>query len=162
MNRGKPASDQEIGEAVTGYLRGESIADIASSLYRSPSFIKSLIERIGVPERVAADSVEYDYIPEECVAEEFSSGEIVWSAKYHSAAIVENEISVDYQAEKPGYSDTNYERKYGSKCYSIYVLTKTEDEGFSKRKSGFSAFSLAYDLAKLKHLEQYGVDLSRI
>ena len=163
MNRGKPATHQEISEAVAGYLRGEPINEIAASLYRSPAFIKSLIESIGVPERVSTDSIDYDYIPEECVAEEFSAGEIVWSAKYHSAAIVENEISVDYQAEKAGYSDVNYEKKYGSRCYSIYVLTKTEDDNmFTKRKSGFSAFSLAYDLAKLEHLKQYGVDLSTI
>jgi len=162
MNRGKPATDQEIGEAVAGYLRGEPVNEIAASLYRSPAFVKNLIERVGVPERVSTESIEYDYIPEECVAEEFSSGEIVWSAKYHSAAIVENELSVNYQAEKPGYSDVNYEKKYSSKCYSIYVLTKTDDDDFSKRKAGFSAFALAYDLAKLEHLKKYGVDLSAI
>lgn len=27
---------------------------------------------------------------------------------------------------------------------------------------GFSAFQLAYDLGKLEHLKEYGVDLSRI
>ena len=162
MNRGKPATDQEIGEAVAGYLRGEPVNEIAASLYRSPAFVKNLIERVGVPERVSTESIEYDYIPEECVAEEFSSGEIVWSAKYHSAAIVENELSVNYQAEKPGYSDVNYEKKYSSRCYSIYVLTKTDDDDFSKRKAGFSAFALAYDLAKLEHLKKYGVDLSAI
>lgn len=161
--RGKPASNQEISEAVAGYLRGEPINEIAASLYRSPAFVKSLIERVGVPERVPSDSIEFDYIPEECVAEEFSSGEIVWSAKYHCAAIVENEISVNYQAEKMGYSDVNYEKKYGSKCYSIYVLTKTDDDDvFKKRKSGFCAYALAYDLAKLEHLKEYGVDLSSI
>src|SRR5210317_166127 len=162
MNRGKPATDQEIGEAVAGYLRGEPVNEIAASLYRSPAFVKNLIERVGVPERVSTESIEYDYIPEECVAEEFSSGEIVWSAKYHSAAIVENELSVNYQAEKPGYSDVNYEKKYSSRCYSIYVLTKTDDDDFSKRKAGFSAFVLAYDFAKLEHLKKYGVDLSAI
>jgi len=163
MNRGKPASNQETAEAVAGYLRGEPINEIAASLYRSPAFIKSLIERVGVPERVSSDTIEYDYIPEECVAEDFAPGEIVWSAKYHSAALICDEISIDHQAEKAGYSDVNYEEKYGSKCYSIYVLTKTdEDDGFSKRKAGFSAFSLAYDLAKLEHLKQYGVNLSTI
>jgi hypothetical protein len=41
MNRGKPSTNQEIGEAVAGYLRGEPINEIASSLYRSPAFIKT-------------------------------------------------------------------------------------------------------------------------
>ena len=46
MNRGLPATDQEIGEAVAGYLRGEPINEIASSLYRSPAFIKALLYKI--------------------------------------------------------------------------------------------------------------------
>lgn len=164
MNRGRPATDQEIGEAVAGYLRGEPVNEIASGLYRSPAFIKTLLERVGVPERVSGEDVlDFDYIPEQCVAEDFTPGEIVWSAKYHSAAIIETEISIDHQAEKPGYSDVNYETKYGSKCYSIYVLTKTEEhDPFAKRKSGFCAFALAYDLGKLEHLKHYGVDLSSI
>jgi hypothetical protein len=164
MNRGKPSTNQEIGEAVAGYLRGEPINEIASGLYRSPAFIKTLLERVGVPERVSGeDALEFDYIPEQCVAKEFNSGEIVWSAKYHSAAIIESEISIDHQAEKSGYSDVNYETKYGSKCYSIYVLTRTEEhDPFAKRKPGFNAFALAYDLGKLEHLKQYGVDLSSI
>ena len=29
-------------------------------------------------------------------------------------------------------------------------------------KGGYAAYSLAYDLGKLSHLEKYGVDLSRI
>ena len=164
MNRGRPPTDQEIGEAVAGYLRGDPINEIASGLYRSPAFIKALLERVGVPERVSGEEVgNFDYIPEQCVAEDFSSGEIVWSAKYHSAAIIEDEISIDHQAEKPGYSDLNYEKKYSSKCYSIYVLTKNEeDDPFVKRKPGFYAFALAYDLGKLEHLKEYGVDLSLI
>ena len=44
----------------------------------------------------------YDYLPDECIAEDFANGEIVWSAKYHGPAIIKQELSVDYQAEKPG------------------------------------------------------------
>lgn len=164
MNRGKPATNEEITEIVTGYLRGEPIADIAKSLYRSPAFVKSLIERVGVPERVSGeDGTIVDYLPEQCTSESFNVGDIVWSAKYHSAAIIEDEISVDYQAERPGYLDVNYEKKYSSKCYGIYVLTrKEEDSVYEKRKAGFSAFALAYDLGSLEHLKQYGVNLSNI
>lgn len=64
MNRGKPATNEEITEIVTGYLRGEPIADTAKSLYRSPAFVKSLIERVGVPERVTGeDGTLIDYLP---------------------------------------------------------------------------------------------------
>lgn len=164
MLRGKPASKQEVGEIVAGYLRGEPLTDISKSTYRSLAFVKSILETVGVPERVVGeDTTEFDYIPEQCVAEDFEEGEIVWSAKYHSAAIIEKEISVNHQAERMGYNDVNYESKYSSKCYSIYVLTKSEDDdAFGRRKPGFNAFALAYDLGKLEHLKQYGVDLSTL
>lgn len=160
-NRGRAATNQEVSEAVAGYLRGDPIADIAKNLYRSSAFVKALIEKVGVPERVAGeDSTEVDYLPEQCTAESFNIGDVVWSAKYHSSAIIEDEISVDYQAERPGYLDVNYESKYTSKCYAIYVLTRNEEDNvYEKRKSGFSAFSLAYDLGSLEHLKEYGVDL---
>ena len=163
QNRGKPATDAEIREAVERYLSGESISEISSGLYRSTSFIRSLIDRVGVPS-VSKEST-WAYLPDSCVAESFSPGEIVWSAKYQKPARVEREFSVDYQAEKAGISDINYEKKYGSKCYAIYVMEEVKDTGemwANVGTGGFSGFSLAYDLGKLSHLEKYGVDLSRI
>lgn len=167
QNRGKAASNVEIGEAVTGYLRGESIAEVAKGMYRSPGFVKGILDRVGVPQfsRGDDDEINCDYIPEECVAENFSKGEIVWSAKHHKTAIIEEEFSVDYQAEKPGLSDVNYENKYSSKCYSIWIVEEIDNSKemwTSVEMGGYKAFSLAYDLGKLTHLEKYGVNLSRI
>ena len=167
QNRGKAASNAEIAEAVTDYLRGASIAEIAKGLYRSSGFVKAILERTGVPQRPTGEDEQrgYDYIPEECVAEDFTPGEIVWSAKHHTTAIVEREISVAYQAEKAGFQDVNYESKYGSKCYSVWVVEGIDDEKEMWARvtvGGYSAYSLAYDLAKLTHLQKYGVDLSRI
>jgi len=164
MNRGRPASKDEISEIVTGYLRGEALGSIAAGVYRSAAFVKNVIENVGVPSRTVEDEWNTDVLPDQCIAEDFVPGEVVWSARYHSAAIVEHEMSVDYQAERPGFIDVNYERKYSSKCYAIYVLTKVEDNDdyFSKRKAGFYAYSLAYDLGKLEHLKEYGVDLEKL
>ena len=86
-------------------------------------------------------------MPEQCVAEEFSVGERVWSAFYHAPALIEKE-----------YEDPMYQSKYAGKCYSIYVLEETESLGLG----GFYAASIAYDLGKLTHLEQYGIDIEKI
>ena len=167
-NRGKPASNGEIAEAVTDYLRGTNISGIATHLYRSPSFIRSLLERVGVPERPnSKNSLEYDIIPEECASEDFAIGELVWSAKYHALSRIEKEMSKEYQDKSPGISFVDYEKKYGSKCYAIYVMAEmnvdTSDSYFPRVESGgFFAYSLAYDLGKLEHLKQYGVDLTRL
>lgn len=166
QNRGKAATDAEIAEAVMGYLRGESVAEISKGLYRSTGFVKALLDRVGVPERVSGEAArEVDYIPDACVSEEFLPGEIVWSAKHHTTAVVEKEISVDYQAEKLGFSDVNYENKYSSKCYAIWVYQDIDEEKDMWARvstGGYSAYALAYDLGKLNHLKKYGVDLSRV
>lgn len=162
QNRGRAATSAEIREAIEQFLAGDSIAEIAKGLYRSSGFVKAIIQRVGVPQKT---DQEIDYLPEECVAEEFAEGELVWSARYSAPAIVQHELSIDYQAERAGFQDTNYEKKYGSKCYGIYVIQKVRDEldmWNNVGTGGFNAYQLAYDLGKLEHLKQYGVDLSRI
>ena len=163
QNKGKAATKDEVADAVTRFLSGDSISDIASGLYRSSGFVKAIIERTGVPQKGEG---RYDYLPDECVAEDFADGEIVWSAKYHGPAIIKQELSIDYQAEKPGIKDVNYEKKYGCKAFNIWVIEKIDDD-YSDRWTtatggGFTATQLAYDLGKLTHLQEYGVDLSRI
>jgi len=163
QNRGKAATREEVADTITRFLSGDPISEIAAGLYRSSGFIKSIIERVGVPQK---EEGQYDYLPEECVAEAFEKGEIVWSAKYHGPAIIRAELSVDYQAERAGYQDVNYEKKYGAKAYNIWVIEKVDDD-YSDRWTtatggGFSSTQLAYDLGKLSHLKEYGVNLSRI
>ena len=163
QNRGRGATDAEICEAVERYLSGDSVAEIAAGLYRSSGFIKSLIERVGVPSTGHESGTVT--LPDSCIAESFSDGEIVWSAVYNKPARVEYELSVDYQAEKAGFIDVNYEKKYGSKCYAIYIIEEVRentDRWANIEEGGFAAYSLAYDLGKLSHLEKYGVDLSKI
>jgi len=163
QNRGRAATDAEIREAVERYLSGDSIAEIAAGLFRSPSFVRALIDRVGVPATTKESGTAY--LPEACVAEEFAPGEIVWSAVYQKPARIDHEMSIDYQAERAGFIDVNYEEKYGSKCYAIYVIEEVREDTekwMDISTGGFSAYSLAYDLGKLQHLEKYGVDLSRI
>lgn len=163
QNRGKRASDAEVREAIERFLSGDSISEIASGLFRSPAFVKGIIERVGVPQKT---DERVDYLPDECLSEDFSEGELVWSARYSKPAIVKNEVSVDYQAERAGYADVNYEKKYSSKCYAIWVIEpidqNREDMFFSAQMGGFNAYQAAYDLGKLSHLEKYGVALGRL
>ena len=90
QNRGKSASPSEVQEAVQDYLAGSNVSTIAKYLYRSPSFVKNILERIGVPQRPPSveDRKQPAFLPENCVAEQFEAGEVVWSAKYHSPAVV--------------------------------------------------------------------------
>jgi len=155
-NRGKAATKEEIAEAVTEYLSGETISEIAKGLFRSAGFVKAIIERVGVPQRPTSveDKLKFDFIPEACTSETFEPGEIVWSAKYHKTAIVKNEMY-----------NMNYKKLYSSRCYKIVVIEPVDSShGFFPhiQTGGFNAYALAYDLGRLSHLEQYGVNLDNL
>ena len=125
------------------------------------------MEKIGVPQRptkVEGRKQEY-YLPEQCVSDSFEEGEIVWSATYHAPAVVDKKLTKEHQDSKPGLQTVDYIGKYGADCYSIHVRQKPSGEADLwdiPDIGGFHAFALAYDLGKLKHLEEYGVDLEKL
>lgn len=152
-NRGKAATNDEVSEVLTYYLQGDTVAQIAKALYRSPSFIKSIIDRVGVPSKRASGE-PIPLLPEECVAEDFEVGELVWSAQYNGPAQIDKRL------------DDSYIEKYGVPCYAIYVFQKTEQSSDNwiagVELGGFSAYQTAYDIGKLSHLEKYGVNLKEL
>ena len=166
QNKGKPASPDEIKQVISDYIEGDSITEIASSIYRSAAFVKGIIDRVGVPQRPVGDSKHQEaMLPDACLRDSFKEGEIVWSAKYHMPAVVQNEYSIEYQDTKPGIKTMDYEKEYGCKLYSIwcYNLVPYSDE-YSKlgwwtgrKRLGFSAHALAHSLGSLEHLKEYGV-----
>jgi hypothetical protein len=151
QNRGKPARPDEISDAVRAYVMGTPISNIAASLYRSIPFIRNIIETIGVPTRGTNEEERSNiyYLPEQCVSDKFEVGELVWSATKHQiGTILDEDTKMDYQ------------QKYGSKCYTVFVHEGSEE--FQHLGAGYYASELAYDLGSLKHLHEYGVDLGRI
>ena len=162
QNRGKKATDMETKEAIECYLKGETVSDISKRLYRSTTFVKNILDRVGVPEKLPKTKRKGPaYLPDECVSESFKEGEKVWSACYHAPAIVKQKYTKEYQNENAGIQYINYEEKYGCSLYSIWVIEgETEwNEHFGYITGGFAAHQLAYDLGSLKHLEEYGVRL---
>ena len=167
QNRGRAARPDEIQDIIKEYLSGENVSNIAKGLYRSPAFVKSILEKIGVPQRPTRteDRMQEYFLPEECVAEDFEVGEIVWSANHHAPAVIEKKLSIEYQDSKPGIRTVDYVAKYGANCYNIHVRQKASGEADLwdiPDVGGFYAFALAYDLGKLTHLEQYGINLENL
>lgn len=167
LNKGKKATTEEIRQAIVEYLQGTPISEIAERLFRSSGFVKSIIEKVGVPQRPTNTEAraKVAFLPDQCMADSFSIKEMVWSAKYHTTAVIVDEMSVEKQKNYKGVKVLDYEEKYGSKCYNIYVTEPVDssDTFFPYViKGGFYAYALAYDLGKLSHLEQFGVDLTKI
>ena len=123
--RGRPADNSEIKYIIEAYMEGVALSDIAKSNYRSVAFIKSIIERVGVPTRPTGDDkYKVEYLPDECVSDDFIPNEIVWSAKYHAACRIIKKLP-----------DEKYRDKYNCSCYDIYVFEETE----GLTKGGFYA-----------------------
>ena len=150
QNKGKGVTEAEKKSIVTYYLEGANISDIAKALYRSPAFIKAVIERLGIPQKLANtdyEGIRNAMLPEQCVSENFQEGERVWAVRKNCIATILRE-------------DTrmNYEEKYGSKYYTLWVTEMTECESpyfGTINNAGHYSGSLAYDLGSLRHLEQY-------
>ena len=107
QNKGKMATDDEISSVVKMYLDGMNISTIAESLYRSPAFVKNIVERTGIPQKLAESDYEgmkNAMLPEQCVAEEFDYNEKVWFPKRNKFALIKHEITQKYQAERKGYA----------------------------------------------------------
>ncbi len=175
QNKGKRASKDEIKSVVQSYLEGDNISEIAASNYRSNAFVKGIIQRVGVPEKLSKEAHskvyrhKYQMLPEECVREEFEVGELVWSVKDNGIAKILRELTVEYMDSCAGYKKpvVNYETKYGAKGYHIWAYDPVPQDVIDKsyfpyldgRKCGYYSFSLAYDLGSLRHLEEIGVKI---
>jgi transposase len=150
QNKGRGVTEAEKKSIVTYYLEGANISDIAKALYRSPAFIKAVIERLGIPQKLANtdyEGIRNAMLPEQCVSENFQEGERVWAVRKNCIATILRE-------------DTrmNYEEKYGSKYYTLWVTEMAECESpyfGTINNAGHYSGSLAYDLGSLRHLEEY-------
>jgi transposase len=153
LRKGKPASKEEIADIIKMYLDGENISEIANTLYRSSSFVKGVLDRIGVPQKIVEkDRYITAILPDQCVAEEFNIGQKAWSAKYHGPCEVIREVE-----PRDFYLD-----KYGCKMYKVWVIEYLDEpiDGFPNvTQGGFFASALACDLGSLEHLKEYGVNI---
>lgn len=129
--RYKSATKDEIDIIVTSYLEGEPVSVIAKRLYRSDTFVKNIIERVGCPKRVVgSDYWHPELIPEPAMRETFSIGEKVWSARYNSMAIIKG--VVEKQPE----------------VYSLWLDSEEWQQ---------YAYQPYWELASLEHLRQQGI-----
>ena len=170
QNKGKAATEDEIRSVVKMYIDGFNISGIADNIYRSPAFVKNIVERVGIPQKLAEsdyDGMRNAMLPEQCVAEEFDYNEKVWYPKKNKFAIIKHEITQKYQSERKGYACygniaqcVNYEDKWGAKCYTVFILEPCDTSNtlfpwIDGERTGFWGTALAYELGSLSHLQKY-------
>jgi hypothetical protein len=131
--RGKPVTNDELVYIIGEYINGETVDAISKATYRSPTFVKNILEQNAVPIRVPGHTYfDPQLIPDGAVRDRFQIGEVVYSARYDSTARIDTEQKTD----KHGY------------VYRIWLLA-------DKWKQ--SAYQEASELASLQHLRALGV-----
>lgn len=130
--KGKPATEAEIIFSIQSYIEGETIEAISKSLYRSASFVKSIL----VDNAVTFRPTSHDYfkpalIPDDAVRDRFNVGETVYSAQYN--------VNAEIRGESVHSS--------GIYVYKVWLLGDWQQ----------FAFTPVYDLASLEHLRKLGV-----
>jgi len=131
--RGKPVTNDELVYIIGEYINGETVDAISKATYRSPTFIKNVLEQNAVPIRVAGHTYfDPQLIPDGAVRDRFQIGEVVYYARYDSTA----RIDAEQKTDKHGY------------IYRIWLLA-------DKWKQ--SAYQEASELASLAHLRALGV-----
>jgi len=151
QNRGKKATDYETKQAIEMFLNEQPVSSIAQALYRSTTFVRNLLDRVGVPEKrpstESGNGAKVGYLPDQCVSDDFEIGEKVWSARYDlPARIVKGE----------------FDPRYDCKVYHIYVieLTDFDTEYFGHiKEGGYHAHQCSYDLGSLRHLNKYEINI---
>jgi len=132
--RGKPATQDEIVYVISEYLGGEPVDGISKATFRSPQFVKNILEHNSVPIRVPGSSYfDPQLIPEGAMRERFQIGEVVYSSRYDSVARIDLEVENN---PKHGW------------VYRVWLLS---DRWLQ------SAYQPASELASLAHLRELGV-----
>ncbi len=149
-NRGKKAQPQEITRVIEEYLSGDSITEISRSMYRSVAFVKNVIQKYNVPERVTShDYFHPELLPDEILSEDYEPGEIVWSARYNTTAVIKGHKSSDPKFKQWDNNGLVQTHPIHGKCYRIRTTGKNEQY----------AIQPWYELGKLNHLKNLGVKL---
>jgi len=151
QNKGRIATTEEVSEIVMNYLVGMNYAEIARSMYRSPTFVKNVVDRVGVPTKVALG--EEFIVPDECVKYEFNIGEWVWFNDNHP----------DARGGKAGKiveeASSRRGRAGGYKCYKIKYWVPIEwKEGMwvawwpGIKRFASSTIKPSYMIGSIQHL----------
>ncbi len=135
-NRGKSWSVLDTKQLVMSYLKGHSVSDLSSALFRSNGAIKKKLELCGVPLRkTEAGYFNPELLPDDCAKEDYREGELVWSSRY--CCVVE--VGKLFQVHE-----------HHGNVYSIWIYGKHNQSGYQPW----------YELGELPVLVEIGAEPS--
>ena len=88
--RGVPLSEADEKYIVEEYLKEPNISNISEAIFRAPNLIKNTLRQYNIPLRDASNTYTTPPLLEESsLEEEYFVGDLVYSARYASPALVE-------------------------------------------------------------------------
>jgi hypothetical protein len=89
-------SEAELKEIIEGYLNGEPYSEISSSTHRSVGQIKRILESFNLPERQSGADYFNNilFLDSASIADNYSPGDLVFSARYNSLAEIVKEVGI--------------------------------------------------------------------
>jgi hypothetical protein len=128
QNRGKPISDMDKQYIITSYLKGDNITQISRAVYRNVDKVKRFIEECGLPSNKGrGDYFNPELIPDKSLKEEYSVGDMVWSARYNAVAEITGKLK--------------------DNIYRLWVYGRHNE----------SAYQPWYELADISFIEKLGI-----
>ncbi|MCD6300825.1 MAG: hypothetical protein J7L82_02000, partial [Staphylothermus sp.] len=116
-------------------LSGDPLSDIVDSTFRSSSVVKRVLFQHNIPLRNSKNNYQNPvYLDDDTWAEDYTKGDLVYSARYGAVALVEN--------------DGKFTEQHGM-VFPIHIAGEYER----------SAYQPGYELADLRNLQkEFGVE----
>lgn len=161
--RNTPISKADVKEVCSMYLSGEPLSAIVETTYRSSSVVKRLLIQNNIPLRNSSNNYQNPaYLDDDTWAEDYQKGDLVYSARYGCAAIVDGsgKFSEDYGMVFPIHISGEYERSAYQPGYELADLRGLQKEfgveaRFMEKSDIIGQINLTMSKAN-KNLKKYG------
>jgi hypothetical protein len=129
--RNTPLAKDDIKTICSMYLSGEPLSDITETTFRSSSVVKRVLLQQNIPLRSAKNNYQNPpLLPEDSIKEDYKKGDLVYSARYGSIAVVQSngKMTKEYGMIYPIKIAGDYERSAYQPYYELSDLRKLQKE----------------------------------
>jgi hypothetical protein len=158
-----PITKADVKDVCSMYLSGEPLTAIVENTFRSSSVVKRLLLQHNIPLRNANNNYQNPvYLDDDTWAEDYKKGDLVYSARYGSAAIIEGngKFTEEHGMVYPIHISGEYERSAYQPSYELADLRNLQKEFgvealFMSKDDSINQINITMSKAK-KNRAKYG------
>ena len=121
----------DVKEICSKYLSGDTLSEIIDTTFRSSQVIKRVLKQYNIPLRNAANNYSNPvYLSDNVYADDYTKGDLVYSARYGCVAKIETEgkFTEGYGMVYPIHIAGDYERSAYQPYYELADLRELQKE----------------------------------